>query len=83
VFVDDLNDLMGVTYSPPRDAYGAPIADMVGWSQTIEMTWRDPDNLTSVVADGASDILHIQVTVSFQGRQILSTGYLIARRSSE
>ncbi len=37
-FVDDLDDLMDVTYSPPRDAHGLPIADMTSWSQTITLT---------------------------------------------
>ena len=41
VAVDDLDDLMGVTFSPPRDAYGSVIAGMSGWSETITLTWRD------------------------------------------
>ncbi len=82
-FVDDLNDLMNVTYSPPRDAYGSPITDMPGWSQTITMTWRNPSNLSAAVADGASDIVRVQVSVAFKGEEVLKTGFLAVRRSTE
>ncbi|MCE5327960.1 MAG: hypothetical protein LLG01_16250 [Planctomycetaceae bacterium] len=82
-FVDDLNDLMNVTYSPPRDAYGSPMTDMTGWSQTITMTWRDPNNLSTTVANGASDIVRVRVNVAFKGQEVLSTGFLAVRRSTE
>ncbi len=80
VFVDDLNDLMGVTYSPPRDAHGLAIADMTSWSQTITMTWRNTTALTSAVSDGASDIVHVQVDISYQGQRVLSTGWLVTNK---
>jgi type II secretory pathway pseudopilin PulG len=83
VFVDDLDDLMDVTYSPPRDGQGTPISDMVGWSQKIYLTWRNPDNLTQVVTAGSSDIVNVQVEVSYKGQQIMSTSWLIARRSEQ
>ena len=79
-FVDDLDDLMGVTYAPPRDGSGAAISGMPGWSQTINMTWRDPDDLTSVVADGASNIIYVEVTLSFESTAVMETGWLVAER---
>ncbi|MCE5276778.1 MAG: prepilin-type N-terminal cleavage/methylation domain-containing protein [Planctomycetaceae bacterium] len=82
-FVDDLNDLMNVTYSPPRDAYGSAITDMSGWSQTITMTWRDPDNLSAAVANGASDIVRVEVSVSFKGQPVHTSAFLAVRRSTE
>lgn len=80
VFVDDLDDLMGITYSPARDAHGLPIADMTSWSQTITLTWRNAADLTSVVSNDASDIVHVQVDISYQGKQVLSTGWLVTRK---
>lgn len=80
VFVDDLDDLMAVTYSPPRDAHGSPITDMTPWSQTITLTWRSPTDLTSVVTSGASDIVHVQVEIYYQAQEILSTGWLVTRK---
>lgn len=82
VFVDDLDDLMGVTYSPPRNACGQKLTGMRGWSQTITLTWRNPDQLTSIVTPGTSDIIHVQVKVAYQGRKVRSAGWLVARRSS-
>jgi prepilin-type N-terminal cleavage/methylation domain-containing protein len=80
VFVDDLDDLMNVTYSPPRDGRGQAISSMAGWSQTLTLTWRNPDNLTAVVPDGSSDIIHVKVDVSYRGQPVLSSGWLVARR---
>lgn len=84
-YVDDLDDLAGddlagVTYSPPRNGQGSPITDMTDWSQFIELSWRDPDSLNTVVAAGASDVIYVQVTISYKGTEVLKTGWLVARR---
>ena len=79
-FVDDLDDMMGVTYSPPRDASGAAVSELTGWSQRMTMTWRDPDNVTQAVADGASDVIQVQVEV-LRGQKVLTTvSWLVTRR---
>jgi prepilin-type N-terminal cleavage/methylation domain-containing protein len=80
VFVDDLNDMMNVTYSPPRDARGNAITTLPGWSETITMTWRNPSNISQVVTDGASDFVYVSVTIFSQGQRILTTGWLVSRR---
>ncbi len=79
-FVDDLNDLMNVTYSPPRDANGQAISDMSGWSQQITLSWRNPDNLSETVSDGASEMIYVEVAVSYEGQSILTTGWLVTKR---
>ena len=80
VFVDDLDDLMGVTYDPPRDGQGYPVADMAGWSQTMTLTWREPTDLATPVSPGSTDIIHVQVDVACRGEPVLTTGWLVARR---
>ena len=82
-FVDDLDDLMDVTYSPPRDASGQPISGMENWSQHIALEWKNPDSLTTTVAPGFSDVIRITVAVAQQGRDVLTTGWLVTRRASE
>ncbi len=79
-FVDDLDDLMDVTYSPPRDGMGYELYGMDGWSQTISMTWRDPNDIATPVADGGSDLVCVQVQVSFQGTPVVSRNWLVANR---
>ena len=80
VFVDDLDDLMNVVYNPPRDGLGSPVTDLVGWSQSIALSWRDPDNLSTVVAAGTTDVIHVQVTVARNGTEVLTTSWLVTRK---
>ena len=79
-FVDDLDDLLDTAYTPPRDGQGAPISDMIGWTQSVSLTWRDPTDLATTVADGASDVVLVEVEILRDSRSILSTGWLVARR---
>lgn len=79
-FVDDLDDLMGVTYSPPRDGRGQAITSAIGWAQKITITWRDPEYLASVVTPGATDVVYVQVEVLHRGRRVYTTGWIVARR---
>ena len=81
VFVDDLDDLMDVTYAPPRNGEGAPIPEMADWSETLTLTWRDPSSLTAVVDPGTSDMIYVQVVIYYQGREVLTAGWLVARRN--
>ena len=79
-FVDDLDDLASVTYSPPRNASGQAIADMSDWSQQITLSWRNPDNLSETVADGASEMIYVEVVVSHGEQSVLTTGWLVTKR---
>ena len=83
VFVDDLDDLMFVTFSPPRDGQGLPVNELPGWSQAIGLSWRDPADLTTEVASGSSDVIYVMVTVAFNGETILTTSWLRTRRADE
>jgi len=80
VFVDDLDDLINVTYSPPRDGQGYPIADMAHWSQQITLTWRDPNSLTATVTPGASNAIHVEVKIACRNRQVLTANWLVTGR---
>jgi hypothetical protein len=82
-FVDDLDDLMGVTYDPPRDGEGQLLHEMSGWSQTMTLTWRHPEDLQAVVFPGTSDIVFVEVDVSHEGKPVVKTGWLVTRREHE
>ena len=82
VFVDDLDDLMSVTFSPPRSGTGQPLNALTGWGQRINITWRDPDDLSSVVSPGASDIVYVQVEILRRGKVVYTTGWIVARRQT-
>ena len=79
-FVDDIDDLASVTFSPPRDGTGQAISDMTGWSQQITLTWRNPTNISQTVTDGASEIIYVEVVVSYGGQSVLTTGWLVTKR---
>ena len=80
-FVDDLDDLMDVTFNPPRDGQGSPLADMTGWSETITLTWRSESDLRTTVSAGTSGVIHVQLDLSWQGRLAHSVGWLVAEGS--
>ncbi len=82
-FVDDLDDMIEVVYSPPRDASGGQISGLDGWTQRVNLEWKDPDSLLTTVSAGSSDVVRVVVTVEKDGRAVLSTGWLVTRRESE
>ncbi|MFW6155336.1 MAG: type IV pilus modification PilV family protein [Planctomycetota bacterium] len=81
-FVDDLDDLMGVTYSPPRDATGTAITGMTDWSQTITLEWRTPENLLTTVTAGSSDVICVFVTIRHRGRDVHTSSWLVFDREA-
>ena len=76
VFVDDLDDLMNVTFSPPRDSQGKPLSDMSDWSQTITLTWRSLTDPTQTVPAGSTTIVNVNVSISHYGVEVLSSSWL-------
>lgn len=83
VWVDDIDDLMNVTYCPPRDGQGYAIASLPAWSQTITMTWRDPNDLSGTVTPGTSDIIYVNVDVKHRNNVVVSTGWLVTKKPTE
>jgi len=81
-FVDDLDDLMGVTYSPPRDATGTAITNMTDWSQTINLGWHAPDDLLTPVEAGSTGVIRVSVTVRHQGQDVLTSSWLVFDREA-
>jgi prepilin-type N-terminal cleavage/methylation domain-containing protein len=82
-FVDDLDDLLVVTYTPPVNTASPPaqrLTDLQGWSEKITLSWRNPNNINATVANGASDVIHVQLDILRQGKNVLSTGWLVARK---
>lgn len=75
----ELDDLADVTYSPPINSMGHEISDMVGWSQTVTVTYREPEDLNTVVSPGPTDVARIEVDIRRNGRDILNTGWLVTR----
>lgn len=78
--VDDLDDLMGVTFSPPKDGMGWEIYDMTEWAETLTLTWRSPTDLKTQVADGTSNVVHVELQITYQGVHALTAGWLVVRR---
>ena len=75
-FVDDLDDLMDVTYSPPRNSHGDPLNGMNDWSETITLTWRSLVDPTQTVTPGSSTVVNVNVTISHYGQAVLSSSWL-------
>jgi len=78
--VDDLDDLMDLTFSPPRDGMGLDIYDMPEWSETLTMTWRSPTDLATTVTPGTSNVIHVELKLYKNGLLALTTGWMVVRR---
>ena len=67
--VDDLDDAVfsGDIGNGPINALRDVLPDFPGWSQRVVVTNVDPFDLSTTVADGASEMLRVTVVVSFQG----------------
>jgi prepilin-type N-terminal cleavage/methylation domain-containing protein len=88
-YVDDLDDLMNVTYCPPRrcpgagDNVGPVISGMSDWSQVITLEWKNPANLQTTVTAGSSNIIRVKVQILHRSNPVLATGWLVARKANE
>jgi hypothetical protein len=74
--VDDLN---GLSFGPPRNAVGAAMTELAGWSESIAVAWADPNDLTRT-STTASDVLLVSVDISHRNVNVLSTSWLVTRR---
>ena len=72
------------TYNPPHDGRGLAINELSDWSQTISLSWRSGANLAGPdVTAGSTDYIRATVTIKRGTRTILTTGWLVPRRTSE
>ena len=93
-FIDDMDDLYGHTYSPPRSAMpvdenssnrlGALLSEYTGWSQKIAITYRNPDNLAEITYPRASnayltDLAMVQCSIYKGSELIYVNEWLIVR----
>jgi Tfp pilus assembly protein PilV len=76
---DDVDDLAYLTCDPPRDGQGQPMQGMAGWAQAITLTWLDKQTLEAV-QPGGSDVVQVDVTISFEYEPVFTTGWLIIGR---
>ena len=77
---EQLTAMGGNTYSPPRDGRGQPFNDFQYWAQTIELTWLDPKDFSQTLSPGASDLVEVWVTISYQDQPVYRTSWLVTGR---
>jgi hypothetical protein len=92
-FVDDMDDLYGHTYSPPRSAMpvdednanrlGELLSEYTGWSQKIAITYRNPDDLAEITYPRGTnayvtDLAMVQCSIYKGSELIYVTEWLIA-----
>jgi type II secretory pathway pseudopilin PulG len=73
--IDDLDDFDDGIFASangtgPLDATGTVILGMSNWEQQTSVQCVDPFNVTSVVPDGSSEIVRIEVTVLHNDEEI-------------
>jgi prepilin-type N-terminal cleavage/methylation domain-containing protein len=85
VFVDDLDDFLGfdgkgTTYKPPRDGMGNVISSLPDWSQTITLSWRDPNDVAASAGVGTTDVVYVHVDVGYRDKTVYGTNWLVTRK---
>jgi prepilin-type N-terminal cleavage/methylation domain-containing protein len=76
---DDIDDLMGKSYCPPRDGQGNAMTGMNSWTQKVYVEYRDPADLR--VATAASrDVAAMKVEIYYCGRLIHTANWIAAKR---
>ena len=93
-FIDDMDDLYGHTYSPPRSSMpdsvndanrvGEELSEYTGWSQKIAITYRNPDDLAEITYPRASnayvtDLAVVQCSIYKGSELIYVTEWLIVK----
>jgi len=94
-FIDDMDDMLGQTYSPPHSAMpptgqaannrlGEELSEYTGWSQKIVITYRNPDDLAEITYPRASnayltDLAMVQCSIYKGSELIYVTEWLIVR----
>ena len=81
---DSTNDLKAMdsnSFTTPLDGKGSQITGISDWKEKITVTWRNPADLDSEVTAGTSDIVYVEVTIKRRDYEILTTGWLIAKKS--
>jgi hypothetical protein len=74
---DDLDDFDGIEFSAAEDngpinAQRQIIPNMEGWAQVIDVFNVNPQDITSSMSNGESDMMMVRVTVTYQGPEDLA-----------
>jgi Tfp pilus assembly protein PilV len=70
------------TFSPPKDARGVDLSGFPGWSQQIDVSYVDPDMLTSSVPDTQVEwTSRVTVKIVHDGRVVYTAQWLVAAPS--
>jgi len=73
---DDVDDYDGMVFSPPRNTDGNVIAGMEDYEQQVTVVSVSEADLNQVVADGASDIARVTVTVTCRDTEMCRMSWL-------
>jgi len=82
--IDDLDDLDDEIFTDadgtgPIDATGTVIVGMDGWEQQIAVQCVDQFDVTSIVPDGSSEVVRIEVTVFHDNEEITRLTWIAPR----
>jgi Tfp pilus assembly protein PilV len=76
---NDIWDLDGAAFSPPRDGQGAVMTEsgLSGWTQRVDVGYRSAQDLTTELPAGQiSNLVYIQVGAWSENQLVLETGWI-------
>jgi prepilin-type N-terminal cleavage/methylation domain-containing protein len=71
-----VNNYDGVAFSPPVAADGTRLTSLSIYTQKVTVAAVSPTNFNQVLADGASNVYRVSVTITCQGQTVCSLSWL-------
>lgn len=76
---DDIDDLDGLTFSPPINAARAQMAEFSDFSQQVTVQNVSASNFQQTVADHSSNFVKITVEVFYNNQSVLDSSWIRTR----
>lgn len=74
---DDINDLDGLTISPPITSARTRLTDMSAWAQRVTVRSVDPDRLSLIVPNGSARAVQVTTVVTRNGNPVSELSWFV------
>ncbi|MCK5114847.1 MAG: prepilin-type N-terminal cleavage/methylation domain-containing protein [Phycisphaerae bacterium] len=79
LLADDMDDYDGQVFSPPISSMGDSMTDLSTWSQAVDISWKNDNNIAATVGDGSSNTAYVKITIRNNNEVVLTTGWIVSQ----